>query len=494
MSFSSAVVRGYLNVFRRPVFKDDALQRLSSACSDVNGVTIVVVVLFVLQNLIGQITSPSAIAVLLIGVAYLFLERSLIFSGRARLAVLTFGVAVGATWFGLTYLAGTVRHTQSMVLLVGLTYVTITLGIKKGVWMATFYSALLLLGWVVEYARTGGRVLPVEQMKFISAAILSLVLLTVICEILREHLVENYRLALIARDRARDELQLSNEHLTRVLKDTEGDLTHAVEVTNASLIKQHQFDVMDILVSGLSHEMATPLSNAKLSSENMIGWVQEISIALGPVTPRIELLLECLTDSSAIVRNNLARTDELLKSFKRLSLDQTGTNMRDFDLKEVIQRALFSMKPELVGINLTTDLRTIKMHSLPYAIEQIVTNLVSNAIRHGLENMPTPTVHIATSANFEASTALITVTDNGSGMSPKTIAKIFTPFFTTKKAQGGSGMGLSVVRYLSETVLGGTISLSSGTGGTQFIVSVPLTTINSWASADADNTQPMQLA
>ena len=473
----------YLRVFPRPHFTDLDLRRLSNVCADVNGMTIIILLIFILQNVFAKVTSLSATMVIVLGIVYLAVERVLIFKGQARLTIFAYGLAIGAAWLGLTFVAGSLRHTQSMILLIGIAYVTITLGGRKGAILVTIYTAFVLMGWYIEADRSGFQITVTDQMRFVSAAILSMVLLTTVCGILREHLVENYRLALIDRDHARDELISVNQRLEDSLKTTQGDLTQAVEITNSALFKQQQFDTMDVMVSGLSHEMGTPVGNAKLSSENLVAWVQEIRGDLTGGNARTQKLLANISESAEIVGKNLTRADDLLKSFKRLSLDQTGTEMRDFNLAETIDRAIFAMKPELAGVALEVDLnREIAMKSLPYAVEQIVSNLLANAVKHGLDNSAAPRITVSTAVVPESSNVCIVVADNGHGIDSEILPKIFNPFFTTKRGRGGTGVGLNVVRYLTETVLGGTIEVSSSSEGTRFTITMPRVTTGVWAS------------
>ena len=64
----------YLKVFPRPQFKDQELGRLSNVCADVNGMTIIILALFIFQNLFARITSLPAIVIIFLGIAYLALE------------------------------------------------------------------------------------------------------------------------------------------------------------------------------------------------------------------------------------------------------------------------------------------------------------------------------------------------------------------------------------------------------------------------------------
>jgi signal transduction histidine kinase len=71
----------------------------------------------------------------------------------------------------------------------------------------------------------------------------------------------------------------------------------------------------------------------------------------------------------------------------------------------------------------------------------ILGNLIENSFQHGA-------TEITVEASQTADTVLLTVTDNGRGISPANAEKLFTPFFTTKREQGGTGLGLVVIRSL----------------------------------------------
>ena len=474
MKLSTRLLNLYLRIFPRPFFEDVDLRRLSDVCADINGMTIVILTVYILQNFYSKASTPITVVVIVVGVAYLALERWFIFKGKAKITIFFYGVVVGMVWLALTYISGTVRHTQSMILAVGLAYVTVTLGLKRSIFLGLFYGVLVFVGWYIELARTGYALQPAALVKHVAAVILSLVLLATICEILRRHLVENYRLALIARDRAQQQLMVTNTQLQELLTAAQLDLSQAVRISNVAVFKETQFNAMDAMVSGLAHEMGTPIGNAKLAAQNIGAWSNELKTQASSASPRALLLLGKMVENTEIVSNNLNRTDALLKSFKRLSLDQTGSETRDFDLAVVIKRALLAMKPEIGPVTVATDLEpNVQMHSLPYAIEQIVSNLVANALRHGLKHTANPRVEVITQRVADPLSVRLTVTDNGIGISPENLPKIFNHLFTTSRAEGGSGMGLSVVRFLAQTVLGGTITVKSDATGTQFDLVLP---------------------
>lgn len=103
-------------------------------------------------------------------------------------------------------------------------------------------------------------------------------------------------------------------------------------------------------------------------------------------------------------------------------------------------------------------------------MEQVLINLVKNA-REACVSADAPDISVCTHADHAARRFLINVTDNGEGIAPATIDKVFVPFFTTKPQ--GSGIGLALSRQIVNAH-GGIINVRSDVRSTTFTVSLPL--------------------
>jgi signal transduction histidine kinase len=103
----------------------------------------------------------------------------------------------------------------------------------------------------------------------------------------------------------------------------------------------------------------------------------------------------------------------------------------------------------------------------------VVTNIVLNAVAHGFEPGQSGSVEIRAAAE-DVNQVAITFSDNGRGMPPDVRRRAFEPFFTTRRGQGGTGLGLHIVHNIVTGRLGGRISVSSEPGGgTTFRVLIP---------------------
>lgn len=212
------------------------------------------------------------------------------------------------------------------------------------------------------------------------------------------------------------------------------------------------------LAAGVAHEMNEPLSS-------VLGFAQLALKVPGAPPPVLDDLREIVAAS--------LRAREIVKKLL-LFARQTPPRKTCTNLNEIVEDALFLLEAgcEKQGIQmvrrLTADLPTIEAD--PVQIRQVLVNLTVNAMQ---AIAPNGTVTVET--RTEDQIVVLSVTDTGHGMSPETLGKIFSPFFTTKDVGEGTGLGLSVVHGIV-TAHGGTIEAESREGdGSRFIVRLPVT-------------------
>jgi signal transduction histidine kinase len=116
----------------------------------------------------------------------------------------------------------------------------------------------------------------------------------------------------------------------------------------------------------------------------------------------------------------------------------------------------------------------IELDSYPGSIDQIICNLVDNALLHGLHGQANGKISIAANMT-EAGLVAISVSDNGAGIAAENLLRIFDPFFTTKLGRGGTGLGLNIVYNIVTKLLGGKITVHSEAGkGVNFTFTLPV--------------------
>lgn len=166
-----------------------------------------------------------------------------------------------------------------------------------------------------------------------------------------------------------------------------------------------------------------------------------------------------------------------MRSLKEVAVNQSASEWRLIPVRGTIETVLTTLRPTLrrTGCQLNFDCKVDKtIRSEPGAIAQILHNLVLNAVVHAFEGVPAPH-KIDVTASEDAGGIRIRVRDNGRGILPALVDTLFLPFVTSRRGNGGSGLGLHLARELAAHKLGGSLELVSGQAGqTEFLLTLPL--------------------
>ncbi|MDE5794585.1 MAG: ATP-binding protein [Muribaculaceae bacterium] len=197
----------------------------------------------------------------------------------------------------------------------------------------------------------------------------------------------------------------------------------------------------------------------------------EIMNSLSPIISLSDMLTETnrqLDEDSALALSAINRRSKgLLKfveNYRKLSrLSQPHLEwVRIGDIFE----GLHALFPESF-IEFQIEDPDIQLQLDRHQMEQVLINLIKNAVEAVEEN---PSVTVSTKADHPNHRFMISVADNGCGISPDAADSIFLPFFTTKS--GGSGIGLSLSRQIV-SMHGGSISFDTTSTGTTFTITLP---------------------
>ena len=276
-----------------------------------------------------------------------------------------------------------------------------------------------------------------------------------------------------------NDLELLIQQRTRALEQKTEHLQQAM----GQLVQSEKLAALGSLVAGVAHELNTPIGNAVTVVTTLQQATNKFqaAIAAGPLRrSQLDMFIEICKEACELLESNTRRAADLVTSFKQVAIDQTGMQRRHFELDRLVAETLlsisplYSKKPVEFMVNIPSG---ISFDSFPGALEQVLTNLVGNAIVHGLVVDRPLKICISAYTTFidEQPRAVLELSDDGRGMEPDVLAKAFDPFFTTKLGQGGSGLGLYLVHNLVTGVLGGTLSVRSELGhGVQFALTLPL--------------------
>jgi len=267
------------------------------------------------------------------------------------------------------------------------------------------------------------------------------------------------------------ELESNNENLEGIINDLRN--------TQQQLIESEKLASLGGLVAGIAHEINTPLGISVTSATSMHEELDLLQKKFKDHTLKkteLETFFNQANQACKILNTNLHRASDLVRSFKQVAVDQTIDEIRNIDLCEYLDEVLVSIGPSFKHTNvdvISECNEKINFKTHPGAIYQIISNLTINSMTHAYDNDSTGTIHIK--AHQENENIVLEYSDDGKGIDQKHLKDIFTPFFTTARGSGGSGLGLSIVYNLVTGTLKGKIKAESIEGeGTQFKIVIPI--------------------
>jgi signal transduction histidine kinase len=284
--------------------------------------------------------------------------------------------------------------------------------------------------------------------------------------------VEVFRKNAIAKRQADDDLRASKEKAETALIE--------LSETQKNLIDSERLAALGGLVAGVAHEVNNPIGISLTVASSLARRADQFEGELKSDVPlRRSQLEEFVTASRDAARQlvaNLLRAAELIQSFKQVAVDRSHAERRQFNLDEATGQIIASLRPVLkkAPITVAVDVPAgLTVDGYPGSYGQILTNLFLNAANHAFPAGQAGTIAITAKPQGEDDIEIV-FADNGTGMTPDVQRQAFDPFFTTRRNDGGTGLGLHIVHNLVTQQLSGRMMLESGPGqGTTFRIIMP---------------------
>nr|WP_254441854.1 GAF domain-containing sensor histidine kinase [Duganella vulcania] len=269
----------------------------------------------------------------------------------------------------------------------------------------------------------------------------------------------------------------ANQALLRSNADLKAALDKIVAM-QGELLRAEKMSALGSLVAGISHELNTPIGNglmlASTLKSNAVTIAKELEA--GVTRKHMQDFISGVDQGADILLHSLGRAADLVASFKQVAVDQSSMRRREFDLRKTFKDILATLGPAIrkSGHEVVCDVEEgVVMDSYPGPLEQVLVNLVNNALVHAFPEGGQG--HVTITARRLADDRIeVSVADDGVGIPEANIARVFDPFFTTRLGQGGSGLGLHVVYNQVTSALRGDVQVESAPGcGARFTLRVP---------------------
>lgn len=257
-------------------------------------------------------------------------------------------------------------------------------------------------------------------------------------------------------------ISLANAQLYSNLEEKVAERTQALESTMEQLIGAEKLASLGQLVSGIAHEINTPVGVGVTSSTLIQHELKEITKKFKSGSMRksdFEQFLEHSNDVLEMLLKSINHIAELVDTFKQVEVSQSEEEKNHFNLKDYIQEILNSNSADLRNHPAKLNCpENIEMHSYPLAFSLIMNTLISNSLIHGFKDKANGSIsiHVSQSKSTGNDNIIIEYIDDGVGITVENRKKIFDPFFTTNMGSH-TGLGLHIIYNIVTQQFRGTI-------------------------------------
>ena len=388
---------------------------------------------------------------------------------------------------------------KSVFFLVGRSGLLIALSVYAGLFGSTTLLALALAALVIDFAHTALQAVIQVRGKVLQHWVKRLVvgdlefhvdmpgsdeisMYARVLEALRQSLIRSRQLETTQKELS-EELRQNNETLKSTLDQ--------LRTTQDQIISQQKLAELGEVSAGVAHEIRNPLQFIKNFAESsviIVGELAEIAARkekLNSEEIQAELgeLSTDLTENMTRITHHSDRANRIVSDMLSLRRD-AEREFRPVDINQLLVEqtmlAFHAARAQYPGFNVEIqkelDPNAGDISAIPEDLGRVFINMVSNACQAMEEKRKqddgfSPALHLKTWRSEEG--VEIRIRDNGTGMNSEVMAKIFTPFFSTKEANQGTGLGMSLSHDIVR-VHGGTITPASVPGEyTEMTVTIP---------------------
>lgn len=266
-----------------------------------------------------------------------------------------------------------------------------------------------------------------------------------------------------------DRLNFMKQQHLKKLRNSNKQLQHRIQrkvnelrERDRMMVQQSRQAAMGEMIENIAHQWRQPLNQLALIQSNIF-----FEFQLGKLN---EGRMNEFRQQSETLMDYMTKT---IDDFRNFFLPDREKAM--FDVCHSVERASSLLEPTLkryhIQVDLSCDGRP-RAYGFENEFSQVLVNIINNAKDAILEHKTAaPTIWI--DMRREADTTCIEVCDNGGGVDPKIIHRIFDPYFTTKFQSQGTGIGLYMVKTIMEKSMNGAIRVENRNGGACFILILP---------------------
>lgn len=276
-----------------------------------------------------------------------------------------------------------------------------------------------------------------------------------------------------------DEITTQNEQL----QSNENSIKTLIENfkhTQDQLMEAEKMSALTGMVVGVAHELNTPLgisvTSLSLLREQFLGLEKKFTdqtITTTDLTHFLNISNDCIKMISDNIERSVTLVNKLKQVDKKMSLEQPA----NINIRMLLEESVMLLKDILAQQDIEVEIHcedTLELFVPKMSLQYVIEELLNNCALHGFQNRDQEKSNsINITAQSVNSHVEIVIEDNGVGISPDNLKKVFQPFYTTLRARGGTGLGMHMVYNICTRKLSGNINVKSEIGkGTKITITI----------------------
>ncbi|WP_284242942.1 tetratricopeptide repeat protein [Thalassotalea insulae] len=262
-------------------------------------------------------------------------------------------------------------------------------------------------------------------------------------------------------------LAVKNRALKKVIKE--------LNKTQQELIEADKMSALTTLVSGMAHQLNTPLGVIVTANSVMREKILNIEQQLDEKRLNLATFKQFMAEVTGVLSLSEANSDKaanLIQRFKMISAELEGAKLKEFELKLFISekvKLIAQQYHQQLIVNITGT--EVVVHNYPEVLFKVLEQLIQNTAEH--TKLDTTPIYSTIDIRPQDHNVAITYQDNGEGIEEQIRERIFEPFFTTKGMQQSLGLGLNIAYNSVLHLMQGKLSCQASEQGAKFVIEIP---------------------
>ncbi|NOU52253.1 tetratricopeptide repeat protein [Pseudoalteromonas sp. JBTF-M23] len=246
--------------------------------------------------------------------------------------------------------------------------------------------------------------------------------------------------------------------------------------TQEKLVESEKMRAMTTLVSGMAHQLNTPLGLVITADSSLQSLVERLSTQFSSQSLTQKLLEQFIHEATELLQlsqKNSEKAADMVQRFKMMSAKLQISELTNFCVLSFLQshtKTLIATQQK--SIQLCLDGENIELTNYAPVLLKVIAQLIENSVKHGFTNTENPKIEIVVECDANEH-VLIHYKDNGSGIAIEKRKQIFDPFYTTRLGEGSLGLGLNIIYNSVVHIMCGQIDCIEDSEGAHFVIRIP---------------------